>query len=79
VPSTCLTGADSSWVFAQVNVLVCFLVSRLVVVSSLECFGAQEVGLVDLGFPGLNRSWLMQELSVEVFKFTSGGQTQGPG
>jgi hypothetical protein len=53
---TGLTGAGSLLSFARVNVLVCSLLSRVVAVSSLVQFGARWVCLVDLGFPGLDRS-----------------------
>jgi hypothetical protein len=53
---TGLTVADPWLCFAQVNVLVSSLVSCVLVVSSLECFGALEVGFLELGFPGSHRS-----------------------
>jgi hypothetical protein len=40
VPLTSLTGADPSWVFAQVNIWVSSLLSRAAVISSLGQFGA---------------------------------------
>jgi hypothetical protein len=52
---TGLAGADPSWVFAQVNIWVCSLLSRAAAVSSLGQFEARYVYLVDLGFPGLNQ------------------------
>jgi hypothetical protein len=42
--------------FARVNVLVSSLDSGFATVLSLECFGAREVDLLDLEFPGLDRS-----------------------
>jgi hypothetical protein len=55
-PHTGLTGSDSLFSFARVNVLVSSLLSCVDVVSSLVQFGAQEVKLPDLGFPGSDRS-----------------------
>jgi hypothetical protein len=51
VPSTDLTGSSPYWVFAWVNISVCSLVSRFVVVAAcFVLFGAQEVGFLDSGF-----------------------------
>jgi hypothetical protein len=36
--------------------LVCSLLSCVSAVSGLESFGAQEVGFLELGFPGSNWS-----------------------
>jgi hypothetical protein len=41
MPLTGLTGIDPWLSFAQVNVLVCSLLSRVFAVSSLVCFGAR--------------------------------------
>jgi hypothetical protein len=51
-----MTGAVPLLDFAWVIVLVCSLVSGFAAVSSLECVGAREVGLLDLGFLGFDRS-----------------------
>ena len=56
MPLTDLTGADPWLSFARVNVLVSSLLSRVAAVSSLVSFGARLICLVDLGFPGLDRS-----------------------
>jgi hypothetical protein len=56
VPPTSLTGANPMLGCARVNVLVSSLVSGFFVVSSSKCFGAREVGHLDLGFPSLDRS-----------------------
>jgi hypothetical protein len=53
---TGLTGADPWLGFSWVNVLVSSLVSEFAAISSFECFGAREVGHLDLGFPSLDRS-----------------------
>jgi hypothetical protein len=57
---------------------VCSLVSTLAVVSSLVLFGNWEVGFLDLGFPGLDRSDQCvvladqcRSLSVEIVKSCS--------
>jgi hypothetical protein len=42
--------------FSSGEVLVCSLVSKLLVVSSLELFGAREVCFLDLEFSGLDWS-----------------------
>jgi hypothetical protein len=56
MPSTRLTSASPYCFLARVNVLVCSLVSRFAVVSSLVLLGAWETCFLDLGFPGLDRS-----------------------
>jgi hypothetical protein len=52
VPHTGLTGVDSLLSFARVNILVSSLLSYVDAISSLVQFGAREVKLADLGFPG---------------------------
>jgi hypothetical protein len=56
VPLTGLIGEDSWLSFARVNILMSSLLSHVAAVSSLFSFGARCVRLVDLGFPGLDRS-----------------------
>jgi hypothetical protein len=60
---TGLTGApdrsdrcEPLWVFAQVNVLVCSLLSRGAAVSSLGPFGGRLAYLVSWGLSGCHRS-----------------------
>jgi hypothetical protein len=53
---TSLTGAEALWDLPRVNILVSSLLSRVAAVLSLVQFGAQEVSLADLGFPGSDRS-----------------------
>jgi hypothetical protein len=47
---TGLTGAEALWVLPRLNSLVCSLLSRVAVVSSLGRFGARKVGLDYWGF-----------------------------
>jgi hypothetical protein len=56
MPLTGLTDVDPWLGFAQVNILVSSLVSCVAAVSSLESFGARQVGFLELGFPGSDRS-----------------------
>jgi hypothetical protein len=65
---------------------VCSLVSRLAAISGLVLFGAREVGFLDLGFPGLDRSDLLlyrpdqcRSLFMEIVKSFSGDPTWGTG
>jgi hypothetical protein len=51
-----MAGADPWVSFARVNVLVRSLLSRVAAVSNLVWFGAWEVMLADLGFPGSDQS-----------------------
>jgi hypothetical protein len=53
---TGLIGAEPLRVLFRVNILVCSLLSCVSAVSGLESFGAQEVGFLELGFPGSNWS-----------------------